>query len=459
MSDEIIVYNPATSEELERLKRDGEADIREKIDLAYATFHKLKKENAKERTDKLFKWADLIEENKEDIATIVTEENGKPMAESRGEVDTALEYIRYYAEEGKRVYGRTVPSYKDDNRIVVTKQPIGVVAAITPWNFPVAMMARKAGPAVAAGCTFIVKPASETPLSAIKFLDLAKDAGFDDGVVQYISASGSDAGKVFTGSKKVSKITFTGSTAVGKKLMADASQTVKNITMELGGHAPVIVHKDADIERAVDGTITTKFRNSGQTCVCANRVYVHEDIADEFTEKLSEKVGGLKMGNGLEEGTKIGPIINKDGYDKILTHINDASEKGGRVTVGGGSDDSEGHFVEPTVISGATDDMLIMTEETFGPVAPIQTFSDVDDAIKRANDTEYGLAAYFFTENYATGIQIQEGLDFGVLGWNNGLPSAVNIPFGGLKESGLGREGAPEGIEPYLETKITSINI
>lgn len=459
MSEEITVMNPATGEEIQRIKKESKEDIEKKIDKAHETFKKYKKKNAHDRSALLVEWARLIRQNKDEIAELITKENGKPLAESQGEVEYACSYIDYYAEEGKRAYGRTIPPHEDDVRLVVTKQPIGVVAAITPWNFPVAMMARKAAPAVAAGCTFLVKPARETPLSAMKFLDLAKDAGFEEGVIQYVNASGKDAGEAFSQSDKVMKLTFTGSTAVGKTLMEGAASTVKNITMELGGHAPLVVHKDADLETAVDHAIVTKFRNSGQTCVCANRFYVHEDIAEKFSEKFSEKVSHLKVGNGMDEDVQVGPMINKDGYEKVMEHINDAKEKGGTITSGGKGEHSKGFFIEPTVITGATDEMIIMNEETFGPVAPIQTFSTLDEAIEKANDTEYGLAAYFFTESYRDGIKLQEGLNFGVLGWNNGKPSAAHIPFGGLKESGIGREGGPEGIEPYLETKITSMKI
>lgn len=459
MSEEIIVINPATQEEAGRVKKDSSETIKKKINTAHEKFQDFKKMNAQDRSDLLFKWADKIEENRQEIAELVTLEGGKPLTEALGEVDYANSYIKYYAEEAKRIYGRTVPANNDDTRIVVTRHPIGVVAAITPWNFPVAMMARKAAPAVAAGNTFIVKPASATPMSAVKFIDLAVEAGFDKGVIQYVNASGRDAGEIFTQSDKIMKLTFTGSTEVGKQLMSDASVTVKNVTMELGGHAPLIVHRDADIDKAVEGALASKFRNSGQTCVCANRFYVHEDVLDEFTEKFTAQVKELKVGNGMEDGVKIGTLIDEAGYDKVMKHIEDAIEKGGKVMTGGNGDKSGGYFVEPTVITDVTDDMICMSEETFGPLAPIQSFSNLDEAIKKANSTEFGLAAYYFTENYATGISLTEELDFGVLGWNNGAPSAANIPFGGLKESGVGREGAPEGLEPYTETKVTSIKI
>lgn len=459
MAEEIIVINPATGEEAGRVNKDGKDSIKEKINIAHEKFQNFRKMNAQDRSDLLFKWAEKIEENREEIAELVTLEGGKPLAEALGEVDYANSYIKYYAEEAKRIYGRTVPANNDDTRIVVTRHPIGVVAAITPWNFPVAMMARKAAPAVAAGNTFIVKPASATPMSAMKFIDLAVEAGFDEGVIQYVNASGRDTGEIFTASDKIMKLTFTGSTEVGKQLMSDASSTVKNVTMELGGHAPLIVHADADMDKAVEGAIASKFRNSGQTCVCANRFYVHEDVLDEFTEKFTAKVKELKVGNGMEDGVKIGPLIDEDGFNKVMKHIEDAVEKGGKVTTGGNGDKSGGYFVEPTVITNVTDEMICMTEETFGPLAPIQSFTDLDEVIKKANGTEYGLAAYYFTENYTTGIRLTEELDFGVLGWNNGAPSAANIPFGGLKESGVGREGGPEGLEPYTETKVTSIKI
>ena len=459
MSEEIIVMNPATQEEAGRVKQDSKETIEDKINTAHEKFQSFRKMNAQDRSDLLFKWAEKIEENKQEIAELVTLEGGKPLAEAMGEVDYANSYIKYYAEEAKRIYGRTVPANNDETRVVVTRHPIGVVAAITPWNFPVAMMARKAAPAVAAGNTFIVKPASATPMSAVKFIDLAVEAGFDEGIIQYVNTSGREAGEVFTQSDKIMKLTFTGSTEVGKQLMSDAAVTVKNVTMELGGHAPLIVHSDADIEKAVEGAIASKFRNSGQTCVCANRFYVHEDVLDEFTEKFTAEVKKLKVGNGMDDGVKIGPLIDEDGYDKVMKHIEDAVEKGGKITTGGEGDKSGGYFVEPTVITGVTDDMICMSEETFGPLAPIQSYSNLDEAIKKANGTEYGLAAYYFTESYKTGIRLTEELDFGVLGWNNGAPSAANIPFGGMKESGIGREGAPEGLEPYTETKVTSIKI
>ncbi len=459
MSEEIIVMNPATQEETGRVKKDSKETIEDKINTAHEKFQSFRKMNAQDRSDLLFKWAEKIEENKQEIAELVTLEGGKPLAEAMGEVDYANSYIKYYAEEAKRIYGRTVPANNDETRVVVTRHPIGVVAAITPWNFPVAMMARKAAPAVAAGNTFIVKPASATPMSAAKFIDLAVEAGFDEGIIQYVNASGREAGEVFTQSDKIMKLTFTGSTEVGKQLMSDATVTVKNVTMELGGHAPLIVHSDADIDKAVEGAIASKFRNSGQTCVCANRFYVHEDVLDEFTEKFTAEVKKLKVGNGMDDGVKIGPLIDEDGYDKVMKHIEDAVEKGGKITAGGSGDKSGGYFVEPTVITNVTDEMICMSEETFGPLAPIQSYSNLDEAIKKANGTEYGLAAYYFTESYKTGIRLTEELDFGVLGWNNGAPSAANIPFGGMKESGVGREGAPEGLEPYTETKVTSIKI
>lgn len=376
-----------------------------------------------------------------------------------GEVKYATDYILWFAEEAKRTYGRTIPEHVENKRLVVTRAPVGVVASITPWNFPAAMMTRKAAPALAAGCTFICKPAQDTPLTTMKLVDLAHEAGFDKDVIQYVNGSGKELGQIFTKHPLISKITYTGSTPVGKQLMEQSSSTLKKITLELGGHAPLIVHEDADIDKAVKGTITSKFRNAGQTCVCANRIYVHESVKEAFEEALKTEVSKLKVGNGQDESTDIGPVINADGFEKIQSHIEDATSKGARIVTGGTSYKDGGYYVTPTVLADVTDDMKIMVEETFGPVAPIQTYKEIDEVIEKANDTPFGLAAYFFTENYRIGIQLYENLDYGVIGWNDGGPSAAHIPFGGMKESGFGREGGSEGIEPYLETKVVSILI
>ncbi|HLR43131.1 MAG TPA: NAD-dependent succinate-semialdehyde dehydrogenase [Pseudogracilibacillus sp.] len=460
MAEMVQVKNPATGEVVDEIKRNSEAEIKEMIESGYVAFQSWKKVNAHERSSLLTKWSALVKENKESIAKVMTEENGKPLAESRGEVDYAASYIDWYAEEAKRLYGRIIPSHADDKKLEVTKNPVGLVAAITPWNFPAAMMTRKAAPALAAGCTFIVKPAEETPLTTIRLVELAHEAGIPKDALQVVSARGSVVGNLFTESKLISKITFTGSTPIGKQLIKESANTVKSVTMELGGHAPLIVAKDANIDLAVAQTIITKFRNAGQTCVCANRVIVHESIVEEFSKKLAAASKELKVGNGLDEDTTIGPVINKGAYEKIVEQIDDAVAKGATVLAGGSYDvdDEKGYyFIHPTVLGNATDDMLIMHEETFGPVAPITSFQDLDEAIQIANDTPYGLAAYFFTNDYRTGNYLADNLDYGIIGWNDGAVSAAHVPFGGMKESGLGREGGIEGIEAYLETKYVSI--
>lgn len=385
------------------------------------------------------------------------------MLESLGELDYAISYIDWYAEEAKRIYGRTIPANTESKRIIISKQPIGPVAAITPWNFPAAMITRKVAPALAAGCTIIVKPAVETPLTAMRILDLAHEAGVPIDVIKYVNGSGSVIGDIFTESKYIRKITFTGSTPVGKILMKNSAATMKHMTMELGGHAPLIVAKDANLQYAAEEAIKTKFRNAGQTCISANRLIVHEDVLDDFSEKLIAETKKLKVGNGLSKDTDIGPIINQKGYDKICAQINDAVLKGAEVLIGDRSkeskegDDSKSLFISPTVLKNINEDMDIMTEETFGPVAPIIGFKSLEEAVSIANNTPYGLAAYFFTNDYRTGVYLHEHLDFGIVGWNDGAPSGAHVPFGGMKESGLGREGGTEGIDSYLETKYLSI--
>jgi succinate-semialdehyde dehydrogenase/glutarate-semialdehyde dehydrogenase len=390
----------------------------------------------------------------------MTLENGKPLSESLGEVDYATSYIDWYAEEAKRIYGRTIPANNQSKRIIVSRQPIGLVAAITPWNFPAAMMTRKAAPALAAGCPFIVKPAVETPLTTMRLVDLAHEAGIPKDVLQYVNGRGTSVGDLFTSSEYVRKISFTGSTPIGKQLIKNSADTVKHVTMELGGHAPLIIAADADLDLAVGQTIITKYRNAGQTCVCANRIIVHESIVDQFAEKLAQEVRKLKVGNGLDPNTQIGPIINEKGYEKVVAQIQDAIDKGAEVLAGNQFDANkeQGYFfVYPTVLKNVTPEMVIMQEETFGPVAPIIAFKTIEEAVEIANSTPYGLAAYFFTNDYRTGTYIHDHLDFGIIGWNDGAPSGAHVPFGGMKESGLGREGSIEGIEPYLETKYLSI--
>ncbi|ASN05359.1 NAD-dependent succinate-semialdehyde dehydrogenase [Virgibacillus necropolis] len=460
MTEALQVKNPATGELVEEVRINTEEEILEALKKGNAAFKKWSKMNAHERSRLLKKWADRIQKEKEEIAKIMTLESGKPINESLGEVDYATSYIDWYAEEAKRIYGRTIPANSESKRIVVTRQPVGLVAAITPWNFPAAMMTRKAAPALAAGCTFIVKPAEETPLTTIKLIELAHEVGIPEDAIQCVIGYGSEVGKIFTESEYVRKITFTGSTPVGKHLIKNSADTVKHVSMELGGHAPLIIAEDADIDFVVTQTIASKFRNAGQTCICANRVLVHENIADEFSSKLTKEVLKLKVGNGLEKRTQVGPVINVKGFDKVMSQIHDAKEKGAEVLCGNqfDADREAGYFfIHPTVLKNVSENMKIMQEETFGPVVPITTFKDIKEAVQIANGTPYGLAAYFFTNDYRTGTFLHENLDFGIVGWNDGAPSTAQAPFGGMKESGLGREGGIEGIEPYLETKYLSV--
>ena len=458
--NELKVYNPATGDLLATLPMDTQDEIVAKLKSGHDALTTWRNTSAYERSALISKWADLIIQHKESIAKIMTEENGKPYKESLGEVAYAVSYLTWYAEEAKRIYGRTIPASSTNKRIVVTRQGVGLVAAITPWNFPAAMMTRKAGPALAAGCTFIVKPAEDTPLTMIRLVELAHEAGIPKDVVQCVIGEGAKVGPVFTESKYVRKITFTGSTPVGKRLISESSNTVKHVSMELGGHAPFIICEDADIDFVIGQAVASKFRNAGQTCVCANRFIVHKNVLVEFSEKFAAAAKALKMGNGMDESTDIGPLINKKGFDKVAAQIEDAKAKGASVLAGGNvivDTEKNTFFVEPTVLGNVTLDMDIMSDETFGPVAPIISFESIDEALEIANGTPFGLAAYYFTNNYKTGIYLQDNLDFGIIGWNDGLPSSAQVPFGGFKESGLGREGGIEGIEPYLETKYLSI--
>ncbi|WP_077927773.1 NAD-dependent succinate-semialdehyde dehydrogenase [Wohlfahrtiimonas populi] len=458
--NELKVYNPATGDLLATLPMDTQDEIVAKLKSGHDAFVAWRNTSAYERSALISKWADLIIQHKESIAKIMTEENGKPYKESLGEVAYAVSYLTWYAEEAKRIYGRTIPAGSTNKRIVVTRQGVGLVAAITPWNFPAAMMTRKAGPALAAGCTFIVKPAEDTPLTMIRLVELAHEAGIPKDVVQCVIGEGAKVGPVFTESQYVRKITFTGSTPVGKRLISESSNTVKHVSMELGGHAPFIICEDADIDFVIGQAVASKFRNAGQTCVCANRFIVHKNVLVEFSEKFAAAAKALKMGNGMDESTDIGPLINKKGFDKVAAQIEDAKAKGASVLAGGNvivNAEKNTFFVEPTVLGNVTLDMDIMSDETFGPVAPIISFESIDEALAIANGTPFGLAAYYFTNNYKIGVYLQDHLDFGIIGWNDGLPSAAQVPFGGFKESGLGREGGIEGIEPYLETKYLSI--
>lgn len=460
MTKYISVKNPATGELIEEVKTNTKEEVEQAILRSHESFKAWSSVNAHERSRLLQKWSRLIQESKEEIAKVMTLESGKPIRESLGEVDYATNYIDWYAEEAKRLYGRTIPANTETKRIIITRQAVGPVAAITPWNFPAAMMTRKAAPALAAGCTFIVKPAAETPLTTIKLIELAHHAGIPENVVQCVNGNGSTIGDLFTNSPYIRKITFTGSTPVGKSLIAKSADTVKHISMELGGHAPVIVAADADVDFAVTQTVASKFRNAGQTCICANRVLVHESVVEEFSRKLASAVSQLKLGNGLNEDTDVGPVINEKGFNKVVFQLEDAVNKGAEVLTGNVFDANQekGYFfIHPTVLKGVKEEMNIMQEETFGPVIPITTFTELDEAIRIANSTPFGLASYFFTNDYRTGVYLNENLDFGIVGWNDGAPSAAHAPFGGMKESGIGREGGNEGIEPYLETKYLSI--
>ena len=460
MSTTFKVKNPATGELIQEVTRHTEEEINQALKKGHKGFETWAKVHAHERSRLLKAWSQKIQDNKEEIAKVMTMENGKPLRESLGEVNYATSYIDWYAEEAVRIYGRTIPASSETKRIIVSRQPIGLVAAITPWNFPAAMMTRKAAPALAAGCTFIVKAAEETPLTTMTLIELAYEAGIPKDAIQYVNGKGSVVGELFTNSPFVRKITFTGSTPVGKSLIKGSADTIKHVTMELGGHAPLIIAEDADLDLAVSQTIISKYRNAGQTCVCANRILVQENVVDAFAEKFTKAVSKLKVGNGLDETTDVGPVINEKGYDKIVAQVQDAIDKGAEVLIGNNyeADREQGYFfVYPTVLKNVDPSMAIMQEETFGPIAPIITFKTIEEAVEIANNTPYGLAAYFFTNDYRTGTYLHDNLDFGIIGWNDGAPSAAHAPFGGMKESGIGREGGIEGIEPYLETKYLSI--
>ena len=407
----------------------------------------------KERAELLQKWADLIDANKEDLAVIMTAEQGKPLNESRGEVGYANSFIRWFAEEGKRIYGDVIPANQSQLRHVVLKQPVGVCAAITPWNFPAAMITRKAAPALAAGCTMIIKPATETPFSALALAALAEQAGIPAGVIQVVTGKSSVIGDILTGDARIHKLSFTGSTEVGRTLMAQCAPTIKKLSLELGGNAPFIVFDDADLEKAAEGLIASKYRNAGQTCVCANRVYVQDSIKDKFLDVFVKKVAELNVGNGMDEGVDIGALINKKALEKVQALLKDALDKGATLITGGSTNGASELTYNPTVITDISSDMDIAHEEIFGPIATIFTFKDEADVIRQANDTIYGLAAYFYSGSYARSWRVTEGLEYGIIGHNTGLISTEVAPFGGVKQSGFGREGSKYGIEEYVVTK------
>lgn len=457
---EIDVKDPATGEIVGTVREGTEADVKAAIEAAHRALDDWRALTADERAHYLKRYHALVIEHEEELAQLMTRENGKTLKESKAEVHYAASFIEWFAEEGKRIYGRTIPGKSRDQRIRVFRQPVGVVAAITPWNFPAAMITRKMAPALAAGCTFLVKPPLETPLTAIKLMEYAEEAGIPQGVVNLVIAPDEVFSNTIKESTKVRKLTFTGSTEVGRLLMKQCAETIKNVSFELGGQAPFIVCDDADLDKAVKGAMASKFRNTGQTCIASNRFYVQAPVYESFIERLVDEVKKLKVGNGLQEGIDVGPIINKEGYEKIERHVNDAVEKGGKVLCGGkGKTDGETYFYEPTVIKDCHEEMIIMHEETFGPVIPIQKIETDDEAIRLANDTPYGLAGYFFTESVTRGTKMAEQMDYGIIGWNNGAPSAAQAPFGGTKQSGIGREGGHEGIEAFLETKYISLGL
>ncbi|HSG58268.1 MAG TPA: NAD-dependent succinate-semialdehyde dehydrogenase [Woeseiaceae bacterium] len=451
------VLNPATGETIAEIAKCGTAETRRAIEAAEAAFVTWSKASANERAAILRKWFDMMMAAQEDLAQILTAEQGKPLAEARGEVAYGAAYVEWFAEEAKRVYGDTIPAPAGDKRIVVIKQPVGVVACITPWNFPNAMLARKIAPALAAGCTVVCKPANETPLSALAMAELAERAGVPKGVINVLGGVTREIGAELTANPIVRKLTFTGSTQVGKLLVEQCAATMKRTSMELGGNAPFIVFDDADLDEAVKGAIICKFRNAGQTCVCANRILVQDAVYDEFAEKLMAAMAGLKLGNGADESVTMGPLINEGAANDVLGFIEDAVAKGATVGAGGSRSDLGQCFVEPTVLTDVSDDMRVFREEIFGPVAPLFRFETEEEAIAIANDTEFGLASYFYARDVGRIWRVAEGLEYGIVGINEGIISNPAAPFGGVKESGQGREGSKYGLDDYLEIKYLCI--
>ncbi|MCJ9430282.1 NAD-dependent succinate-semialdehyde dehydrogenase [Kordiimonas marina] len=448
------VRNPATGDVVATLPDQGLAETKAAIAAAEAAFGPWKAKLAKERSAILRRWFNLIMENQEDLAQILTAEMGKPIAEARGEIAYGASFIEWFAEEGKRVYGDVIPQHQGDKRIVVIKQPIGVVAAITPWNFPNAMITRKVAPAMAVGCPVVVKPAAETPLSALALAELAERAGVPKGVFNVVAGTNArEIGGELCANQTVRKLTFTGSTPVGKLLMRQCSDDIKKVSLELGGNAPFIVFDDADLDAAIDGAMASKYRNSGQTCVCANRMYVQAGVYDAFVEKLAVAVKAMKVGNGAEDGVVQGPLISAKAVEKVEDHIADALSKGAELVLGGKRHDLGGSFFEPTLLKNVTRDMKVAREETFGPVAPVFKFEDEADVIQQANDTEFGLASYFYARDLSRVWRVAEALEYGMVGINTGILSTEVAPFGGVKQSGLGREGSRYGIEDYVEIK------
>jgi len=447
------VTNPASGEQLGTIPKMGTMETRRAVEAAGVALPAWRAKTAKERAVILRRWFDLMMANQEDLAIIMTAEQGKPLAESRGEIAYAASFIEWFAEEGKRLYGDTIPSYARDKRIVVIKEPIGVCAAITPWNFPSAMITRKAGPALAAGCTMVVKPATATPYSALALAELGERAGIPAGVFSVITGSSKEIGDELTSNPIVRKLTFTGSTEIGKQLTAQCAGTMKKVSMELGGNAPFIVFDDADLDAAVEGAVASKYRNTGQTCVCTNRLLVQSGVYDVFAAKLATAVAAMKVGDGLKGDVQQGPLIDEASVEKVEEHIADAVAKGASIALGGKRHELGGTFFQPTILCNVTPQMLVAREETFGPVAPIFKFETEAEAIQMANDTEFGLASYLFTRDIGRVWRVSEALEYGMVGINTGLVSTEVAPFGGVKESGIGREGSKYGIEEFVEVK------
>ena len=458
-SDVITVTNPANGEVLGSVPKMGAEETRDAIQAAHRALPAWRQLTAKERAAILRRWFDLMMANQDDLARLMTLEQGKPLAEAKGEIGYAASFIEWFAEEGKRIYGDTIPGHQADKRLIVIKQPIGVTAAITPWNFPAAMITRKAGPALAAGCTMVLKPASQTPFSALALAELARRAGIPDGVFNVVTGSASAVGNELTGNPLVRKLSFTGSTEIGRQLMAQCAQDIKKVSLELGGNAPFIVFDDADLDKAVEGAMASKFRNAGQTCVCANRLYVQDGVYARFAEKLQQAVEQLHLGDGLQAGVTTGPLIDEKAIAKVQEHIADAVGKGARVITGGKVDALGGNFFQPTILVDVPDGAKVAKEETFGPLAPLFRFTDEADVIRQANDTEFGLAAYFYARDLSRVFRVGEALEYGIVGINTGLISNEVAPFGGVKASGLGREGSKYGIEDYLEIKYMCIGL
>ena len=452
------VTSPATGERLATVADCGPDEARGAADVAWSAFTSWRATTPFERSELLLRWRDLMLERRDELARVMTLEMGKPLAEAKGEIGYAAGFVTWYAEEAKRVYGEVVPSHAAGKRLLALRQPVGPVYAVTPWNFPAAMVTRKAAPALAAGCTFVLKPAEQTPLSALLLAELWREAGGPDGTLQVLPARDPvPVSEVLMRDPRIRKVTFTGSTEVGRILYRQAADTVKRISLELGGHAPYLVFEDADLDRAVREVMACKFRNAGQTCVCTNRIYVQDGIYDDFAEAFAAAASELVLGDPLQEGTDVGPLVDAQGLAKVRAHVEDALAKGATALVGGEA--GEGLYYRPTVLSGVTPDMALMGEETFGPVAPLLRFSTEEEAVRAANDTPYGLAAYLYTNDLSRAWRVSEALEYGIVGVNDGVPSVPYAPFGGWKQSGLGREGGPWGIDEYVEVKYVSMGL